>query len=62
MRLIADLTDQGDLPDTGLEVQSLEGRREPFCQSSPDRNPVSGGCQVASFGHTRVAGYLTFVS
>jgi len=62
MRLIADLTDQGGLPGTGLQVQPLEGGREPFRQASPDRNPVSGRYQVASFGLSRVAGYLTFVS
>jgi len=65
MRLIADLADQGGLPDTGLQVQPLEGGREPFCQAYPDRNPVSGRCQVSSqprVEYNSRAGYLTLVS
>jgi len=34
MSLIADLTDQGGLPDTGFQVQPPEGRRERFGQAS----------------------------
>ena len=44
------LPDQGGLLDTELQVQPLESGPEPRCQASPDSNPVSGRCQVASFG------------
>jgi hypothetical protein len=49
MRLIADLSDQGGLLDTGLHVKPVEGGPEPRRQASPDRDPVSGRRQAASF-------------
>lgn len=50
MGLIADLTDEGGVLGTGLQVQPLEGGPEPLCQASPDRDPVCGRPQVAPFG------------
>jgi len=54
VRLIADLTDQGDLDVTGLYIQPVEGGPEAFRHASLDGNPVSGRFHVAFFGISRL--------